>query len=76
MAEPLASQGAFAWCAETDLRASPSHHKIKMINDYAAFSPLFHATIAYLYLPYTSTGSFCVFLCLSVVYLIVLNFLM
>lgn len=38
---------------------------------------LFHAsTIAHLYLPYTSTstGSFCVFLCLSVVYLIVLNF--
>ena len=74
MAEPLASQGAFAWCAETDLRASPSQNKIKMINDYAAFSPLFHATIAHLYLPYTSTGSFCVFLCLSVVYLIVLNF--
>ena len=35
---------------------------------------LFHATIAHLDLPYTSTGSFCVFLCLSVVYLIVLNF--
>ena len=40
---------------------------------------LFHATNAHwyyisIYLPYTSTGSFCVFLCLSVVYLIVLNF--